>query len=238
MELTTTTPSKQVVGLTDFPHEILLQIFSYVVWMTPSAKQKRKDAEGTSGQIPSFFPSAEDILYVDPSNDHNRYLDILASLRASKHICSVVEEAYFTQRRFSLNLLGGLPTPFRHPSISRRVHSPYSDDDESPVLLSAFTHSTFADRDLYYDNVIQLDIGILPTIRTDALTLAHLITPVLDRCQEVASIDVGIVKSTAEWLKLGDAGGKEDEAVKMIKSMVDRYAKRVNKAVRLRLRWL
>ncbi|KAK3636563.1 hypothetical protein LTR22_018668 [Elasticomyces elasticus] len=219
MELTTTTPSKQVVGLTDFPHEILLQIFSYVVWMTPSAKQKRKDAE-------------------DPSNDHNRYLDILASLRASKHICSVVEEAYFTQRRFSLNLLGGLPTPFRHPSISRRVHSPYSDDDESPVLLSAFTHSTFADRDLYYDNVIQLDIGILPTIRTDALTLAHLITPVLDRCQEVASIDVGIVKSTAEWLKLGDAGGKEDEAVKMIKSMVDRYAKRVNKAVRLRLRWL
>ncbi|KAK5714322.1 hypothetical protein LTR17_017253 [Elasticomyces elasticus] len=233
MELTTTTPSKHVVKLTDFPHEILLKVFGYVVWMTPSAKQKRKDAEGTSGQIPSFDPSAEDILYADPSNDHNRYLDILANLRASKHICNVVKEAYFTQRQFSIVLLGGLPTPFRHPSIGGRVHSSYRDDEESPVLLSAFKYGTFADRDLYYDNVRQLDIGILPTIRTDALALTHLLTPVLDRCQEVASIDVGIVK-----LKFGDAGGKEDEAVKMIKSMVDSHEKRANKAVRLRLRWL
>ncbi|KAK5675264.1 hypothetical protein LTS10_012025 [Elasticomyces elasticus] len=238
MELTTTTPSKHVLRLTDFPHEILLKVFGYVVWMTPSAKQKRKDAEGTSGQIPSFDPSAEDILYADPSNDHNRYLDIVASLKASKHICSVVEEAYFTQRRFSLNLVGEYPPSRRLPSIGGWGHSSYSDEDDSPVLLSAFTHSTFANRELYYDNVRQLDIGILPTIRTDALALAHLITPVLDRCQEVASIDVRLVKLTAKWLEVGRAGDNEDEAVKMIKDTVAKYEKRVNKSVKLRLQWL
>ncbi|KAK4896465.1 hypothetical protein LTR27_005681 [Elasticomyces elasticus] len=215
MELTTTTPSKQVVELTDFPHEILLQIFGYVVW-------------------------TENCPHGDATNDkdYKRYLSLVARLGTSKYICSVVKEAYFTQRQFSIVLLGGLPTLHLRSSIGGRVHSSYSDDEDPPVLLSAFKHGTFADRDLYYENVRQLDIGIVPTIRTSALALAHLLTPVLDRCEEVASIDVRIVKVTAEWLKLGHAGDNEDETVKMIKSMVDSYEKRVKKAVRLRLRWL
>ncbi|KAK5722827.1 hypothetical protein LTR17_014213 [Elasticomyces elasticus] len=210
--------SKHVVKLTDFPREILLDIFGYAVCTAPAAKKKRKAGRSTNEQ------------------DYRGYLRIVARLRASKFIYGIAKEAYFTQHRFSLRFGGRYPPPTVRGHYLIGGYIQRFDSIQSIAPLSAFKKGTFADRNLYYDNVRKLDVTIDPTSLTSALALVQRFEPILRRCQQVASIDVLLLSVTTQGIKVDDAGEDEDEAVKMINDMVAKYEKRVNKAVKLR--WL
>ncbi|KAK5690614.1 hypothetical protein LTR97_012170 [Elasticomyces elasticus] len=214
MELTTTTPSSLPVKLIDFPREILLHIFGYVVWTAPAPKKKLKPGKTTN------------------ERDYHSYLRLVARLMASKLFYEIAKEAYFTQHHFSLRLGGwySLP-PTRGYCFQRWKAFPIAP-------LSAFKKGTFADRNLYYDNVRRLDVTIDPTFLTSTLALVRLLRPILEACQQVASMDVLILSVTTQGIKTEYDVEEEDqaEAVTMIKDMVAKYEKRVNKSVKMR--WL
>ncbi|KAK4896464.1 hypothetical protein LTR27_005680 [Elasticomyces elasticus] len=237
------TPAKNRVKLTDFPHELLLKIFGYVIAGTnPEVEYVRPKAKrfGFALCIFAFQPTGA---------AYNRYKHMMAGLRLSKYIYKVTSEAYFTQRRFSLRLEGRYPP---NPPNQRWTNSevfvftPRCQAKALPLLpprqsrpksnlalglLSAFGGGSFADHAIYYDNVRNLNVFITPTELTDAPTLVSHLVPVLERCQKVASVDVLFTSAGSDTVWRG-----EGEATQMIEAMVAEYEKRFNRMVKIR--WL
>ncbi|KAK5714323.1 hypothetical protein LTR17_017254 [Elasticomyces elasticus] len=238
------TPAKHRVKLTDFPHELLLKIFGYVVDEIHHQAEYVKAIAMSSG-----FALAARFGSHPTTGDYSTYKWMMAHLLSSKYIYKVVKESYFTQRRFFLRLQGSYPPEppkqpmfpsdgFRHPGRRKAKDPPLfffgPDRLKSSHTPSAFGGSTFADQATYYDRVMNLSVIISPTQLTDALTLVSQLALVLKRCREVASVDVLFTQAMPRGCDTVVQG--DEAAISMIKAAVAEYAKSVNKTVRIR--WL
>ncbi|KAK5690613.1 hypothetical protein LTR97_012169 [Elasticomyces elasticus] len=238
------TPVKHRLNLTDFPHELPLKIFGYVIAEIHYQAEYVKPMATSSG-----FALAARFASHPTTGDYPAYKWMMARLLSSKYIYKVVKEAYFTQRRFFLCLQGCYPPDppkqpmfpsggYRHPGRRNAAVPPSyffgPDRLGSSHTPSVFGGSTFADQAIYYDSVMNLSVIISPTQLTDALTLASQLALVLERCREVASMNVLFTQGTPRGCDTVVQG--DEAAISMIKGIVAEYGERVNKMVRVR--WL
>ncbi|KAK5722826.1 hypothetical protein LTR17_014212 [Elasticomyces elasticus] len=169
-------PAKHRMKLTDFPHELLLKIFGYVIADIHYQAESTKTANVPFRLPPPGASQGNGVSFVFLRS---------RSTRAQPHSFRI-----------------------------RRQH--------------------WADQATYYDSVMNLSVIISPTQLTDAPTLVSHLAPILDRCEEVASVDVLFTQATSNGRDRVIQG--DDEAVTMIKTVVAEYGKRVDKTVRTR--WL
>ncbi|TKA82548.1 hypothetical protein B0A55_02286 [Friedmanniomyces simplex] len=169
--------------LMEFPDELLLKILSYIVAPTSKSSISRDNLAynfGVTMESPITGRS-----FVPPA-EYRNYRSTTANLSACKRMYALSKEAYFTRNRFILAISGG------------------ANWTRSKAFYGV---GTFVDRQVYYDNITQLQLSVSLRGEGPIEEMMGLLEPVLRKFKKLGSVDLymerwwrALPKPTAETI--------------------------------------